>query len=89
MRGSVLLLGGAAALVGVGLIARSGERAPLVDGIVVVRGGATGVPIARAIAAKARPQVAASPAVSDGAGTFGDPGIWATPAEFDRPEPAD
>lgn len=89
MRASVALLGGAAVLAGVGLYAHPGEHAPAADRIVVVRGGTMAGPLARAapVVGGVRP-AGSPPAVAPSAADFGDPGVWATPAEFDQPEPA-
>ena len=88
MRANLLLVG-AAALVGVGLIARPDERAPAAGRIVVVRGGATVAPVAHAVLTEPGMRTVGQPTFAAVSGEdFGDPGVWATPAEFAPPEPA-
>ncbi len=88
MRAALALsLGGAAALVGVGLYARPGEPvAAAGGGIVVVRGGAPASPVARAVPVAIMPTAEVLPAAAE-AEDHGDPGVWALPAEWAPSEP--
>jgi hypothetical protein len=85
----LLVAGGGAVLAGLGVVARPGARAPVAgDRILVVRGGLQEpAPIARAAPVASSAALGTALAAADD--EFGDPGIWATPAEFDRPEAAD
>lgn len=91
MRASVLVAG-VAVLAGVGLIARSGEHAPADGRIIVVRGGAAAAPPLSRLRTELRSQALGAglttPAPESAASeTAPDAGVWATPAEFDQPEP--
>lgn len=88
MRAALSLTLGGAALVGVGLYARPGEPVPTTGGgIVVVRGGAPAGPVARAVPVAVTSATDAMPVAAE-TEDYGDPGVWALPAEWAPPEPA-